>query len=138
MNIGTNELTVCEGNLLIINCLTNQYISISNAWYGRNDTETCLDCADCLRNCYENIIKNLDFYLNGNNNFTLDFNILLLSDPFPGTYKYSNIYFTWSVNNVYETNSAVNRTVKSSVKSTVKSTVKITTKRMVKARKKQQ
>ena len=57
MGSGSNEQTICDGNKLYIQCPANQYISITNAWYGRNDTQTCLNntflngCGACSTNC---------------------------------------------------------------------------------------
>ena len=85
---------VCEGNLLEIKCPKNQIITIKDAWYGRNDTSNCPDCANCNTNCYRNITKKLEDIFNGKNTNSTTINNNLAGDPCGGTYKYSKITYT--------------------------------------------
>ena len=87
--------TVCEHGLLIIKCPKNLYISIENAWYGRNDNFTCLVCDLCNKTCYLNITDKIGFYFNGKNEYSLKIdNHFAGIDPCYGTFKYSRIDYT--------------------------------------------
>ena len=87
----SNEQTICNGNLFYVQCLANQYISITKAWYGRNDTQTCLSfayangCAACNTTCYVDVTTILQRYLNGRKSLTLSLSQITTTDPCYGT-----------------------------------------------------
>ena len=105
----SNEQTFCPlfadytfGDLFYIQCPANQYISIKNAWFGRNDIYTCLnyvnnyDCAACSTNCYLNITTLFQNFSNGKNSYTFSYSPS--TDPCFGTWKYFKIDYTCSSN----------------------------------------
>ena len=102
MNSLSKEQTICDGNKLYIQCPANHYISITNAWFGRKDTKTCLNyaflngCASCSTNCYLDITTNVKKYSNGKNSYTFTNSQITSTDPCHGTYKYFKIYFDCS------------------------------------------
>ena len=101
----SNEQTICYNDILNIQCPANQYISIKNASFCRDDTQICLNssysngCEVSSTSCNLDFTANLKHYLNGKNSFNSTISQIASQDPCSETYKKSKIYFECSSSN---------------------------------------
>ena len=90
--------TICEGNIIHLECPANQFIQIIGGTYGRSDLFTCLlprlGCMNCVKTCAINATDRFSQLFNGQR-FTLTqlSDSLMGIDPCYGTYKYATISY---------------------------------------------
>jgi hypothetical protein len=95
----TQTWTICEGNIIHLECPANQRIQIVGGTYGRSDLFTCLlprlGCLDCVTTCAINATEKFSQLFNDQRFVLTQLSDSLMGiDPCYGTYKYATISYT--------------------------------------------
>ena len=90
--------TICEGNMIHLECPVGKMINVISGTYGRSDVFTCLmpriGCLNCVTTCSINATMQFSTLFNEQRYVLTQLsNSLMGIDPCYGTYKYATVSY---------------------------------------------